>query len=397
VVQGNNRQVSLFEEAKAGLSSLVQQTSSVFVGFVIMLLITGGAPSSFALSFSFCIGTIFIAWTEQERIKKLSESNLSIHPDDVSIDLHNEPPSRHLDLQEKLEKHQHWLTTGGKEGERFEAINADLSEANLSGANLSEANLSEANLSGANLSGANLSGANLSGANLSGADLRVVRALLATLVRGNLIGADLSEANLIGADLSEANLTETDLSRVQVLEANFNSAILTNACIEDWHINSHTTFNDIQCQAIYFMARWDYLSQKHKFCDRRPTNENETFAPGDFAKLVGKALNTVDLIFRNGIDWKAFAVSLEKFKVESGGGELTIQAIENKSDGDFVIRVNVPLDADKSAIETLIKQEYEIARNALEMQYQSQLEGKIYAQHSTDLTEFVKLIAARPS
>ena len=41
------------------------------------------------------------------------------------------------DIQEKLEKHKQWLRTDGKEGNRLEAINADLIGADLIGANLS--------------------------------------------------------------------------------------------------------------------------------------------------------------------------------------------------------------------------------------------------------------------
>jgi len=184
------------------------------------------------------------------------------------------------------------------------------------------------------------------------------------------------------------------------LGTNFNSAILTDACIEDWQINSNTKFDDIECHSIYFQSELDETSVWVRFYDRRPSNENEFFAAGDFALLVRNSLETVDLIFRNGINWKAVDISFAKFKDENGI-ELEIRAIENKGNGDFVVRVDVPPDADKSAIESRLKQEYEIARNALEAQYRSQLEAKdreivIYQQQSTNLTEIMKLMAARP-
>ena len=55
-----------------------------------------------------------------------------------------------------------------------------------------------------------------------------------------------------------------------------------------------------------------------------------------------------------GIDWQAFLQAFLKLKSETGD-ELSIYSIEDKWDGYFVIRVNVPPDADKKEIETLLK------------------------------------------
>lgn len=95
---------------------------------------------------------------------------------------------------------------------------------------------------------------------------------------------------------------------------------------------------------------------------------------------------------------------MQKLKVECGDKaktkDLTIQSIENKNDGTFVIRVNVPADANKAEIENYLKREYELELVALEEKYQVQLQGKdkeieIYRKQSTDLTEIVKLLAGR--
>lgn len=67
----NHRRTNLYEEAQEALQSLIQQTASVFVGFLILLLITGGAPSSIAVSLSFCFGVTFVAWSEKSRLQKL--------------------------------------------------------------------------------------------------------------------------------------------------------------------------------------------------------------------------------------------------------------------------------------------------------------------------------------
>jgi len=215
---------------------------------------------------------------------------------------------------------------------------ATLREAILRGAILSETNLSEANLRGADLFGANLTGAILIGRDLSGVDLREV---------------DLRRTNLTGAILREADLTGANLSQLKAIATNFTSANLTGACIEDWHINSETNLTDIICEHIY-------LRQEQQ--ERRPSDPTVNFALGEFTKLFQKALETVDLIFTGEFSWQSFLSTFQKLQVECGSDELTIQAIENKNDGAFVIRVNVPDDADKAKIENYIYQQYKEAQ-----------------------------------
>ena len=149
---------------------------------------------------------------------------------------------------------------------------ADLSMANLRGANLFGADLREANLSGANLFGAILCGAILSEADLKKADL----------IGADLWGADLSEANI-----SEADLTNADLLHSQVMATNFHNAILTGACVKDWWINSRTNLDGVICEYVYL---------DEKKTERRPINGN--FAPGEFASLYKKIIETTDLILR---------------------------------------------------------------------------------------------------
>jgi hypothetical protein len=63
----NRKSVSLYEEARAGISSLVKQTALVFVGLLIMLLFTRGAPSALVMSLSFFLGIGFVAFLEKQR------------------------------------------------------------------------------------------------------------------------------------------------------------------------------------------------------------------------------------------------------------------------------------------------------------------------------------------
>ncbi|PMB15556.1 pentapeptide repeat-containing protein [Fischerella thermalis] len=247
---------------------------------------------------------------------------------------------------------------------------ADLSYTNLSKADLSRADLSYANLSKADLSRANFSRAflveaNFSSANLSKADLSEANLSKAFLVEANLNEADLSSANLSCADLSRAKLSRTELYIIRALGTNFTAANFTGACLENWHTNSDTNLTNVICDYVYLQRGQQ---------ERRPSSGN--FAPGEFTKLFQKSLETLDLIFRNGIDWDAFAYSFKKVEVENQGAQLDVQSIEKKGDGILVVRVAVSPDADKAKIHSEFMQGYEFATKVLEAQYQARLEEK---------------------
>jgi len=116
------------------------------------------------------------------------------------------------DLDKILQKHNLWVESDKKEGNRAELSGAKPERANLIGVNLSGADLSGAILSmayiiGANLSHANLSRAELIWADLSGANLSEAILSGAILKMATLSGADLTLADLSGADLILANLS----------------------------------------------------------------------------------------------------------------------------------------------------------------------------------------------
>ena len=219
-------------------------------------------------------------------------------------------------------------------------------------------------------------------------------------------GLDLSGIHLAGADLSDADLTEADLSsatlegawlervnltRSQALGTNFHQAQLTGACLEAWNIDSTTQLEGAICEYAYLLN-----GQR----ERRPNSGN--FAPGEFAKLFEKVLDTIDLIFRNGVDWKAFVTSFKQVQVENEGVELSIQSIENKGDGVVVVRVNAPPETDKEKIHSDFNRNYEAELAALKAEYQAQLQAKdeqiitIYREKSADMMEITKLLASRP-
>ena len=273
---------------------------------------------------------------------------------------------------------------------------ADLDKVNLSGANLSEANLSGASLSEVNLSRIMLRGADLSNTSLSKANLSKVSLSGANLSEANLSGANLSEANLNEANLSKANLNEADMRATQMLSTNFTGAMLSGACLEDWNINNETNLHEVICEYVY-------LKQGKQ--ERRPSNG--TFKPGEFTALFQKALETIDLIFISGIDWQVFFRSFQELRSQYNDENISIQAIEKKSGGAFVVRLEVPPEADKAAIESHAKELYEMKLQLQEERYRVEFQAKdgqillyqeqleFHRQNNTNLMEIVKTMAEK--
>jgi uncharacterized protein YjbI with pentapeptide repeats len=115
-------------------------------------------------------------------------------------------------LADRIEAHERWVSTKGKEGQR-----ADLSGLDLSGVELNQVDLREANLEGVILTGAKLRGANFSKAllmraNLERTDLRDADFSHARMNGIDLSGASLEQAQFRGARLRDADLRNIDLS-----------------------------------------------------------------------------------------------------------------------------------------------------------------------------------------
>ncbi|MBD2504864.1 pentapeptide repeat-containing protein [Anabaena azotica] len=240
------------------------------------------------------------------------------------------------------------------------SIRPDLSEALINDFDFSGINFSQVDLSGAKLIDAVFNNTNFSQAYLS--ETNFSRSIL---MGANLSRTILNEAILNKSDFTGSNFQWAYMVRTRALDTNFSGANLTGVCIEDWHINSSTQLDGVICNYVY---------RRQKKRERYPSSGN--FAPGEFAKLFQKSLETVDLIFRNGIDWDAFAYSFKKLEVENQGGQLDVQSIEKKGDGVLLVRVAVAPDADKAKIYNDFMQGYEFAAKTLEAQYQARLEDK---------------------
>ena len=220
-------------------------------------------------------------------------------------------------------------------------------------------------------------GVNLQGANLTSVDLR----------KANLKGADLNDAALQAANLNWANLTE-----VQAIDTDFTCARMTGVSLENWNIDNTTKLDNVESKFVYLLE-----NPKPETDDRERRPNSGEFGEGEFTKLFTEVLDTVDLIFRNGIDWKAFMSSFKQLQVENEGTELNIQSVENKGDRVVVVKVNVPPETDKAKIHGDFVQIYEETVKSLEEKHQAELESKegqlaIYRQQNENMMSFLNHI-----
>jgi len=289
------------------------------------------------------------------------------------------------------------------------------------GANLTDANFSQATLKNTDFRKANLTrtrfyqGKQLDYASVGGTILSNLN-ILKLLVSGNgrekfYIGVNLRGANFIGFDFAKANfknanitdatfcgacLEWANLTLTQAIGTDFTSAQMTGACVEAWNIESTTKLDNVDCRFVYLLE-----NSKSGTDDRERRPSSGEFKPGEFTKLFEEVLNTVDLIFRNGVDWKAFIAAFKQVQVDNKGTELGLQSIENKGDGVIVVKVAVPVDADKEKIHSDLKQNYKLALKEVEKRYKVELQAKdneiqIYRQQSVNMQEIIGLLASRP-
>ncbi|MGK7876595.1 MAG: pentapeptide repeat-containing protein [Xenococcaceae cyanobacterium] len=223
----NRDKISLYQEVKTGLSSLVKQTAQVFVGLVVMLLLTGGNPPGFIVALSFCLGVGFVAWSEKKRLEESKETKLGasyerLDPKGQGADTYFSLSDAEVLLPQNISSNKLAVLRRSialfsptfKSLEELQNLIQRVAEAEtddfLELAKIASLNpaedFAEADLRGTNLRYVKLSHANLNRANLSD-----------TL----LDHADLVSVNLSDANLSNASLVNADLSGAQVKNARF--------------------------------------------------------------------------------------------------------------------------------------------------------------------------------
>ncbi|MEA5551048.1 pentapeptide repeat-containing protein [Anabaena cylindrica UHCC 0172] len=221
------QQISLYQEAKTSLNSLLQQTTQLGVCFLVMLLITGGNPPTFTIKLSIIIGIGFVAWKEK---KRLTKQQLAREKEEIQklVKQILEADTENLSELIKTAGFNPLTDFVGANLFAVKGIGCNLNGYNLSYADLSAADLSRTDLSEANLMKTNLCSAKLSRAYLMNTNLSHALLINADLSYADLRNADLSNANLINAnvsnaDLSGANLTATNISNLKVKNTLFSN------------------------------------------------------------------------------------------------------------------------------------------------------------------------------
>jgi len=183
---------------------------------------------------------------------------------------------------------------------------------------------------------------NLRGAYLQGADLR----------RMFFIDTDLS-----GADLSDADLRGAILARTQAIGADFSNANLTGICIQDWSVNSETDFSNVLCDYVY-----RELDEKGEPTDRYPADRN--FEPQEFESLYQEIGNVAELVFKEGVNWRAFSFSMQKLDLEDDGLGLELKGFERRGDR-WVVRVTHNQHVPKQEVESRLLAMYDDMKGLL--------------------------------
>jgi uncharacterized protein YjbI with pentapeptide repeats len=264
-----------------------------------------------------------------------------------------------------------------KEDEKYSLIrNIAIVFAAIGGTNFRNATLTDANFIGATLKSTDLRNATLTRTDFSKTKLlnrvRVgktylqntqLRQLLITGqgqdknfdrqdLRGvNLQKAILTDASFIGADLSEANLQDADLSRAKLVQTqldgtDFTGTTLTGAYIEDWGITNDTKFNGVRCEYVYMRLP----TKENPDPLRKPDNNKEVFADGDFGDFIKPIFDTLDLYHNQGVDPRAIAISFKELAENHPDANLEIVAMEKRGEDKFLLRAKTAVTANKSEL-----------------------------------------------
>lgn len=179
----------------------------------------------------------------------------------------------------------------------------------------------------------------LTGAYLSEADLR---------------NMNFTDSNFTDALLSRANLENTKLIRTTLVGSILSQANLTGAYgISTLNINNATKFGGVRGDFVYLLD---------SDMDRYPVSREVTLREGELEKYLKKEFNTVDFLYPNGVNTRAFIEAISKYKVfdkDNEDSEISIYSVTNKGDGTILIKVNIPASKDKEEFHYKMLQYYE--------------------------------------
>ncbi|MGB3402158.1 MAG: pentapeptide repeat-containing protein [Microcoleaceae cyanobacterium] len=169
---------------------------------------------------------------------------------------------------------------------------------------------------------------NLKGAYLQNAEMR---------------GFNLTDTELTGADLKGADLRGSLLIRTQVVGVDFTQAKLTGCCIKDWSVNDQTNFTEVECDYVYYD-----LDEQGQPIRRVPLDRN--FEPREFEALYQEVENVIELILKEGENWKAVAFGLDKLQFDNEDLGLEFKGIERRGDR-LVVKVSYNEDYPREQVE----------------------------------------------
>ncbi len=167
----------------------------------------------------------------------------------------------------------------------------------------------------------------------------------------NFQGANLVDASFIGTDLSKANLKDADLSRAKLVQAQLNGtdltgSNLTGAYIQDWGITTDTKFDGVRCEYVYMRLP----TKENPDPLRKPDNNKEVFADGEFGDFIQPIFDTLDLYHNQDVDPRAIAISFKQLAENHPDAELEIVAMEKRGQDKFLLRAKTAATADKSEL-----------------------------------------------
>jgi uncharacterized protein YjbI with pentapeptide repeats len=177
--------------------------------------------------------------------------------------------------------------------------------------------------------------------NFDGQNLRGINLQKANLADASFIGADLSEANLQDADLSRAKLKQTQLDGTDLT-----GATLTGAYIEDWGITRETKLHGVRCEYVFMRLP----TKEDPDPLRKPDNNKEVFADGDFADFIKPIFDTLDLYHNQNVDPRAIAISFKQLAENHPEADLRIVGMEVRGEDKFLLRAKTAPEADKSQL-----------------------------------------------
>ncbi|AVH68496.1 pentapeptide repeat-containing protein [Nostoc sp. 'Peltigera membranacea cyanobiont' N6] len=198
------------------------------------------------------------------------------------------------------------------------------------------------------------------------------------ILRGiNLKAANLADASFIGADLSEANLQDADLSRAKLKQTQLDGtdltgATLTGAFIEDWGITNTTKLNGVRCEYVYMRLP----TKENPDPLRKPDNNKEVFADGEFGDFIQPIFDTLDLYHNQGVDPRAIAISFKQLAENHPEADLRIVGMEVRAEDKFLLRAKTADTADKSQLSAEYFDSYNETKSLPEREIQLLLEEK---------------------